>query len=72
MALEQFVKQKGISLKETMAIGDNDNDLSMLSRVGRSVAMGNAAEHVKAQCDFVTSRNDEDGVGKAIIEALSL
>lgn len=70
IALAEYVKQKGISLIETMAIGDNDNDLSMLNIVGRSVAMGNAADHVKAQSDLVTLTNDEDGVAKAIIEAL--
>lgn len=70
IALEEFVKQNGISLIETMAIGDNDNDLSMLSRVGRSVAMGNAADHIKEKCHFVTETNDQDGVAHAIFEAL--
>jgi Cof subfamily protein (haloacid dehalogenase superfamily) len=70
VALEQFVKERGISLSETMAIGDNFNDVSMLSRVGRSVAMGNAAEEVKAICHFVTATNEESGVGKAIMQAL--
>jgi Cof subfamily protein (haloacid dehalogenase superfamily) len=70
VALEQFVKERGISLSETMAVGDNFNDVSMLERVGRSVAMGNAAPEVKAICDFVTATNEESGVGKAIMEAL--
>jgi Cof subfamily protein (haloacid dehalogenase superfamily) len=72
IALEKFVEQNGIGLVETMAIGDNDNDLSMLNIVGRSVAMGNAADHVKAQCHFVTATNDEDGVAEAIFDVLGL
>lgn len=70
IALEQFVKEKNIALEETMAIGDNFNDVSMFKRAGRSVAMGNAAEAIKAQCDFVTATNDENGVAEAIREAI--
>ncbi|WP_394140537.1 HAD family hydrolase [Cytobacillus oceanisediminis] len=70
IALEAFVKEKGISNLETMAIGDNYNDLSMFKRAGRSVAMGNADEIIKAQCDAVTSTNEDSGVAKAIWEVL--
>jgi Cof subfamily protein (haloacid dehalogenase superfamily) len=70
IALEAFVKAKGIELSETMAIGDNLNDVSMLTRVGRSVAMGNAGEYIKSICDVVTATNEESGVGKAILEIL--
>lgn len=70
MALESFVQEKGISLKETMAIGDNYNDLSMFKRAGRAVAMGNANEIIKAQCDTVTLTNEESGVAKAILDVL--
>lgn len=70
IALEDFVKEKGISLMETMAIGDNYNDLSMFERVGRSVAMGNADDEIKAQCDEVTLTNEESGVANAILAVL--
>ncbi|HZG73082.1 MAG TPA: Cof-type HAD-IIB family hydrolase [Chondromyces sp.] len=70
IALEKFVKQKNIQMKDVMAIGDNFNDLSMLERVGRPVAMGNAVPEVKAVCAFKTDGNDDDGVGKAIEQAL--
>ncbi len=55
---------------DTMAIGDNYNDLSMFQRVGRAVAMGNADEEIKGQCHFVTLTNEESGVAKAIMDAL--
>lgn len=70
IALEAFVKAKGIDLSETMAIGDNLNDVSMLERAGRAVAMGNANYYVKSLCDVVTDTNQESGVGKAILEVL--
>ncbi|PLT35931.1 Cof-type HAD-IIB family hydrolase [Bacillus sp. V5-8f] len=71
VALEKYVQARGGSLSETMAMGDNFNDVSMLERVGRSVAMGNAPSEIKAICDFVTDTNDENGVAHAIIEALN-
>ncbi len=37
-ALERIAKEKGISLGETIAVGDGANDLSMLSRSGLGVA----------------------------------
>ncbi|OLS41276.1 Cof-type HAD-IIB family hydrolase [Bacillus sp. MRMR6] len=70
IALEQFVKSRGIDLSETMAIGDNYNDVSMLERAGRAVAMGNAGFEIKSLCDVITDTNDENGVGKAILEVL--
>jgi Cof subfamily protein (haloacid dehalogenase superfamily) len=70
IALEAFVKEKGIELAETMAIGDNYNDVSMLERAGRAVAMGNAGFEIKSLCDVITDTNDEHGVGKAILEVL--
>ncbi len=70
IALEAFVKAKGIELAETMAMGDSFNDVSMLERVGRAVAMGNAAYEIKSLCDVITATNDEHGVAKAILEVL--
>lgn len=70
IALEAFATSQGITLKETMAIGDNYNDLSMFKRAGRSVAMGNASDVIKAQCDYTTASNVEDGVAQAIYEVL--
>jgi len=70
IALEAFVKSKGIELAETMAMGDSFNDVSMLERVGRAVAMGNAAHEIKTLCAYVTETNDEHGVAKAILEVL--
>lgn len=56
----------GITPEEAMAFGDGENDLTMFSCVGTSVAMGNANDTVKAGADYVTARVDEDGVPKAL------
>lgn len=66
LALEHLCTYLQIPMEQVMAIGDNANDLSMLSRVGLPVAMGNAKEEVKEIAKFVTASNNEDGVAKAI------
>lgn len=70
IALEAFTKTKEIDLADTMAIGDNFNDISMLEKACRAVAMGNASFEIKALCDVITDTNEESGVGKAILEVL--
>ncbi|EGS38920.1 Cof-type HAD-IIB family hydrolase [Staphylococcus capitis] len=66
IALSTIAKQLGIELKDVMALGDNLNDVSMLERVGYSVAMDNAAPEVKTVAKYVTDSNENSGVGKAI------
>ena len=68
IAVEEYATHHQISLEETMALGDNFNDLSMLKIVGYSVAMGNAEEEVKQVCSFVANRHDKHGVAHAIQE----
>jgi Cof subfamily protein (haloacid dehalogenase superfamily) len=65
-SLEKLTKQLGIEMSEVAAIGDNFNDLHMLSSVGLGVAMGNAPQEVKEAANIVTSTNNELGVAKAI------
>jgi hypothetical protein len=59
-------KYCGIPVSEIMSIGDTENDLSMLSATGYSVAMGNADDNVKALCDYITDTNENNGAAKAI------
>ncbi|WP_342610545.1 Cof-type HAD-IIB family hydrolase [Staphylococcus hsinchuensis] len=70
IALETIADRLKIDLKDVVAIGDNLNDVSMLERVGHPVAMGNAEEAVKSEAEFVTTSNEESGVGKAIMKLL--
>lgn len=65
-ALEHLCAYLDISLENVMAIGDNANDYSMLSRVGYPIAMGNANEEIKELAKDVTLSNDENGVAEAI------
>lgn len=66
IALEQLCKHLEIPMEDVMAIGDNVNDASMLSKVGLPVAMGNAKEEIQQMAKYVTASNDEDGVAQAV------
>jgi len=66
----QMAKHFNIPIEDTIAIGDNYNDLPMLEAAGTSIAMGNAEAAVKKCCDFTTLSNDEDGVAYAIREII--
>ncbi|MBV9993802.1 MAG: HAD family phosphatase [Caulobacteraceae bacterium] len=56
----------GLSAEEIATIGDMPSDVAMFRRSGLSIAMGNAADEVKAEASAVTDRNTEDGFAKAV------
>lgn len=60
--ITKLCKKINIELKDTIAIGDDFNDLDMFKVVGHSVAMENASENIKKVVDEITLSNDEDGV----------
>ena len=66
LALQTLCTHLNIPLEQVMAIGDNENDQSMLSKVGFPVAMGNAKEEIQRIAKYVTGTNDEDGVAQAV------
>ncbi|SJZ74717.1 hypothetical protein SAMN02745116_01318 [Pilibacter termitis] len=65
-ALLALAEHLGIQASETMAIGDADNDLSMIEVAGIGVAMGNATENVVKASTVQTACNNESGVARAI------
>lgn len=60
-ALCTLCKKLGISMENVLAIGDNENDISMLQAAGISAAMENAEDDVKQAAKFVAGHNEEDG-----------
>ena len=56
----------GLQAANVMAIGDNFNDVEMISYAGVGVAMGNAPDAVKAGADWVAPDVEEDGAAAAI------
>lgn len=66
--LKKLAKILGIDIKDTIAVGDNYNDLAMLKVAGLSVAAGNSVEGVKDVCDYVCQSNNNEGVLAEVIE----
>ncbi|MGJ7922256.1 Cof-type HAD-IIB family hydrolase [Neobacillus sp. LXY-4] len=61
--IKQMLKHFNLSVDETMAIGDSDNDIQMLKFVRYPVVMKNATDRIKEMATEVTEFTcDEDGV----------
>ena len=56
----------GISIRQSIACGDEGNDYDMIQAAGLGVAMGNAIAPIKAIADTVVADCDHDGVAEAI------
>jgi len=65
-ALEALTAYLKISTEEVVAIGDGENDVSLLSTAGFSVAMRNAPPKLISVADHVTDDVEQSGVSQAI------
>jgi len=61
-ALQYLAERENILASQTIAIGDNYNDVDMLQYAGIGVAVSNAPPDVQKEANFVTGTNTEDGV----------
>ena len=65
-AIIRLASYLGINEKQTMGIGDGENDFTMILKAGVGVAMKNGTKELLEAADYVTGTNDEDGVASAI------
>jgi Cof subfamily protein (haloacid dehalogenase superfamily) len=74
-ALARLAGRLGVDRKETMAIGDNWNDVDMLEWAGQGVMMGNAAQELRTMAKMrgwkQAPPNDQDGVAVVLEAALA-
>ncbi len=68
-ALAQLCHELGVQADQTVAFGDHDNDISMLSWVGSGYAMAGSDHRILAVARGVVPPNGDDGVARSI-EAL--
>ncbi len=68
-ALERWATHRGLDRSQVMAIGDNYNDIEMLTFAGHPVIMGNASDDLKQNGWTVTLHNDASGVA-AVVEQI--
>lgn len=69
-ALEHLSDRFAISMEDVISFGNAENDISMLSKTGYSVAVENATTHVKSIVREICGHHNEDGVARWIEENL--
>ena len=63
-AIKALSEASGIRPEDTVAFGDDLNDIEMLKLCGTGVAVANAIPAVREAADEITLSNDEDGVAR--------
>jgi hypothetical protein len=65
-AIQTLLEIEGIPAERLTVFGDHINDIKMLQRAGRGIAVANAEEAVKQHADEIIGSNDEDAVVRYI------
>ena len=68
LGLRDLCEHLQIDLSETIAIGDNFNDVGMLREAGLSAAVANAVPEIKEMCDYVCTADHNEGAVAEVIE----
>lgn len=71
LAVAEYAKKHDIKPDEVMTLGDNINDLSMLTWAKYGTAMANAVPEAKEAANYETSSNVHNGVAEAITRVLN-
>jgi hypothetical protein len=70
-ALVELQQRFGVTRQETVAVGDEENDLALFVQAGLAIAVANATAPAKAAAHRVLSQPDGDGVLALIEEILA-
>ena len=62
----------GVKPEETIAIGDNFNDLSMIQAAGLGVGVQNTIKDMKPLCGYITEATIDEGAVAEVIEKFIL
>ncbi len=71
-AVKYLTQWLGVSLKDTAAFGDGDNDADLLRCAGVGIAVANASPDCTAAAQYITLHHDKDGVAYAIHNILNI
>ena len=66
--LPRLAEILGVKMSHTVAVGDYNNDVSMIEAAGVGIAVANAVEEAKAAADIITVSNEESAIAKIIEE----
>lgn len=67
-AIVHLAEKLGLTMEQTMAIGDAENDRAMLEVVGNPVVMENGSDELKKIAKYISKSNQESGVAYALRE----
>lgn len=67
---KKLCAEMNISLDEVAFIGDDINDLELLTKVGLSAVPSNAPEYIKSKVHWVLNTKGGDGAFRAFVEKL--
>lgn len=66
-SVEFMCSHFGIPVSDSVAVGDEENDISMIQAAGLGIAMKNGTEKTKAAADHITENdNDHSGISEII------
>ena len=72
VCLRQILEEKGCTAKETIYIGDDENDLECMQIVGFCACPADAHQSIRNVADYIASKNGGDGAVREIIDRLFL
>ena len=68
--LRQILKEQGYTAKETVYIGDDENDRECMQIVGFCACPADAHRSVRDVADYIASKNSGDGAVREVIDRL--
>ncbi|MCL2228733.1 MAG: Cof-type HAD-IIB family hydrolase [Firmicutes bacterium] len=66
-AVGKMCKLLGVDKKDTIAIGDGMNDVSLFNACHTKVAVGNAIDEIKSLADIIVGTNNEGGAADFLL-----
>ena len=66
--IKKILEYYKISVKNSIAFGDDYNDIEMIENCGIGIAMENGIEEIKSKAKCICKNNTEDGIAKWIKE----
>lgn len=70
--LRKLAEILGVDIKDTIAIGDNWNDLPMIKEAGLGVGVANVEKAMRDDCDFITEADFEHSAVAEVINKFIL
>lgn len=67
-AVPRLAEILNIERKNTIGMGDNDNDMTLITNSGIGIAVANAIEPIKAAADYITVDNESHALASVIYD----